>query len=194
MKRIITPMLILACFSAFAEDSPKTKQPTTDDVMAMYAEMGKPVSEHRRLESFTGTWRVTAKMWFGPGEPPKVSTGTATGRLILGGRFLQIDATTKGVFASDSLTLMGFDRRTNDYTMVGYDTHGTYYITAAGKESADKSIVLNGSYLQPPHGGEQKYRFVWSAPSPDRHLMTLFFGLPDGKEMLVAEMSYERAK
>jgi hypothetical protein len=96
-------------------------------------------------------------------------------------------------FDSESVTIYGFDRRTSDYTLVGMDTLSTYYITAAGKyDEAQKGIVLHGSYAQPPSMTETKYRFVWTKPGGKEHLFTLFFAMPDGKEMRVAETRFTR--
>lgn len=135
------------------------------------------------------------KLWFNPAEPPRVASGTATGRFILGGRFLQLDSRVKGGgIGADSVTIFGFDRRTNDYTMIGLDTLGTYYITAAGKyDDAAKGIVLDGSYAMPPSGHDQKYRFTWRDDLSDEHVLLLHFDVPGGKPMLVAERSLPMA-
>ena len=191
MKHLIVVLLaVAAALVAFAEEP---KKPSSDEMMAMYMDMAKPVAGHDRLRSLAGRWNMTLKLWMDPSEPPQEFAGTAAGKMVLGGRFLQLDGKTTGNLESESLTLMGFDRRTDDYTLVGYDTLGTYYITAAGKPGTE-GVVLHGSYLQPPHGGEQKYRFVWKSPSADSHTMELFFVMPDGKEVRVAETVYRRAK
>jgi hypothetical protein len=52
--------------------------------------MGAPGSEHRRFESFVGTFRAEVKTWMGPGDP-MISTGTMKNTLDLGGRFLRQD-------------------------------------------------------------------------------------------------------
>jgi hypothetical protein len=50
---------------------------------------------------------------------------------------------------------------------------------------------MNGSYAQPDTGNEQKYRFVLTQTA-DRHVLTLYFALPDAKEAKVAETIYSR--
>ena len=157
------------------------------EALDFYVEQAKPVAEHQRLTELAGTWKVTTKLWFDPAGAPKVGSGRGTGKMILGGRFLSFETNLKGDFPQDSLSIFGFDRRTSEFTLVGYDTLGTYYITAAGKhDDAQKGIVLDGSYAQPPSGQEQKYRFVWTRPTANEHLMTLYF-LINGKEERVAE-------
>ena len=193
MKRFAL-VLLMAATAVTAQDT--TKKSATDAMMEMYVELAKPVDSHARLSALAGRWNMTTRLWFDPKDEPRVATGTATGKMILGGRFLQLDATVKGGgIDSDSLTILGFDRRTSDYTMIGLDTLGTYYITAAGKhDDGKKTMTLSGSYAQPPTGQEQKYRFALKQVSADEHVWDLFFAMPDGKEMLVAQTTLRRAR
>ena len=64
-----------------------------------------------------------------PGAPPMTFTGTSDAKMILGGRFLQINGSAQAAnpgMSSESLTVIGFDKRTGKYTMWGVDTDGTY--------------------------------------------------------------------
>ena len=187
--------ILLSTILAVAAGAQDKKKSDSEAMMEMYVELAKPVASHDRLRTFVGRWNVISKMWMSPGEAPLTANGTATGRMILGGRFLQLDTSLAGPFGAESLTILGFDRRTNDYTMVGYDTLGTYYITAAGKHDATRNaLVLDGSYAQPPHGGMQSYRFVLEQPRATEHRMRLYFAMPDGKDTLVNEVVMTRGK
>lgn len=189
MKRFMMVALLVAV-PGVAQEPPKRSG--VDAMLEMYIEAAKPVEEHKQLAEFVGPWKVTTKLWFDPGHPPKTATGTATGRKILGGRFVQIDSDVRGDFDTQSLTIFGFDRRTNEFTMVGFDDLGTYYITAAGRrDAAQNGVVLRGSYAQPPAGHEQKYHFVWTRPSVHEQQLTLYF-IIDGKEQRVAETRFVR--
>jgi hypothetical protein len=184
MKKMMVGCLFVA-MSAFAQDA--TKKSDADAMMQMYIESAKPVAEHKRLAELSGPWKVTTKLWFDPAGEPQTATGTGVGRMILGGRFLEMTTDLKGALESESLTLYGFDRRTNDYTMIGIDTLGTYSISAAGKyDESQKGVVLRGSYAQPPTGQEQKYWFLWTRASENEHLLMLYFVM-NGKDVRVAE-------
>ncbi len=192
MKKMLAALLLCAA-PLIAQEQKKPTQAEIDAMMAFYVESAKPVAEHKRLAELVGPWKVTTKLWFDPAGEPHTATGRGTGKLILGGRFLSLETNVKGGgIDSEALTLFGFDRRTSDYTLVGLDTLGTYYITAAGKwDEAKKAVVLHGSYLQPPANEEQKYYFTWSTPSPREHVMSLYF-LTGSKEMLVSETRFMR--
>jgi hypothetical protein len=192
MKRLLLAILITV--PTLAQEPPKSDP--SADMMQMYIDMAKTVPEHARLRELAGRWNMTMKLWFNPSEPPRVASGTAMGRLILGGRFLQLDGSVRGGgIDADSVTIFGFDRRTSDYTLIGLDTLGTYYITAAGKhDTVAKGIVLEGSYAQPPSGQTQKYRFTWLTDSRGEHVLQLHFDVPGGQPALVAETTMKRAQ
>ena len=187
MRRVVLA-LMLAALPLAAQEKKSAEQAMID----FYVDAAKPVAEHERLAALSGPWKVTTKLWFDPAGEPKVAKGTGKGKMILGGRFLSFEADVKGDLGSQSLSIFGFDRRTGEYTMVGYDTLGTYYITAAGKyEPAEKAVVLRGSYAQPPTGENVSYRFVWTTPAPKEHVLTLYF-LTGGKDVRVAETTFAK--
>ena len=189
MKRLLV-LLVVLLHGAVPLLAQETKKSEADAMMDFYIDAAKPVDEHKRLFELNGPWKVTTRFWFG--DEMKTSSGKGEGRMILGGRFLIVDTDTKGAFDSEAMTIFGFDRRTNDYTLVGYDTLGTYYITAAGKyDAAQKGVVLHGTYKQPPSGTDQPYRFVWTRPSDTEHLLTLYFVM-GGKDVRVAETHFGR--
>ena len=183
MKRMRIAVLLLLTVSAVAQE----QKPPAEEMMALYVEAAKPAAEHQRLTELSGPWKVSTKLWLDPAADAQSAAGSGNGKMILGGRFLQLEMDVKGAMGSEAMTLLGFDRRTNEYTMVGLDTHGTYYITAAGKyDEAHKGVVFRGSYAQPPSGEEQEYFFVWTKPSEREQLLTLFFTM-NGKDVRVAE-------
>lgn len=189
MKKLLA-VLVLAALGATAQEGEKKKKSEAEAMMEYYLEQAKPVDEHRRLAELAGPWKITSTLWFNDMAIP--SAGSGSGKMILGDRFLQIDAKMTGQLSAEYLTLMGYDRRTGEYTMVGFDTVGTYYITAAGKyDEAKKAVVLHGSYVQPPANELTKYYFVWTNPNPREHVMVLYF-LMDGKDVRVAETRYVR--
>ncbi|HUP49973.1 MAG TPA: DUF1579 family protein [Thermoanaerobaculia bacterium] len=190
-RRALIPFLLVMAGSLGAEE---VKKQAAEEMLQGYIEAARPVAEHDRLRSLSGSWNVTSRLWFGPGHEPVTGRGTATGRMILGNRFLQIDSTVDQPLPAEAMTILGFDRRTSDYTMVGFDTLGTYYVTAAGKyDEREKAVVLSGSYARPPSGREQTYRFVWDTPSETEHVLKLYFATPEG-ETLVAETRYTRPR
>lgn len=188
MKKILTVLsLFVLAMPALAQEAPK--KPSDEEMLAYYIETARPVEQHRRLVDLAGDWNVTTKLWFDPAGQPKVATGKGKGRMILGGRFLSLETDVAGELPAQSLNILGFDRRTNEYTLVGFDTLGTYSIDAAGKSEGGK-IVMHGSYAQPPSGNLQKYYFVWTRHAGGE-VLTVYFDM-GGKDVKVAESTLTR--
>ncbi len=75
-----------------------------------------------------------------------------------------------------SLFIIGFDRRHEEYTYVGYDTYGTYYVTASGSyDEETKAITMYGEDEDPVMGVTQKYDFIFRIVSPDKHIGEVVF-------------------
>lgn len=146
-------------------------------LMARSMELGKPGPEHERLARLAGTWSLEAKIWPSPGAEPQVVHGSGTAAPILGGRFLVRRVTLgEGMFAGESMTIIGFDRRSEEYTLIELDTVGTYWITAAGPADASGSrAVLSGTDDDPVFEHTQEYDFVLRFVDDDTWVTEIIF-------------------
>ena len=137
-------------------------QAAHQELMAAYTELAQPADEHQRLASLAGQWNMEIKMWPTPGAEPMLMTGKAENKMILGGRFLLANSEGgEGDTYTKTHSLMGFDKRHNKYTVVGFDTWGTYYITAAGtSDESGRIITMYGEDEDPIIGKTQKYDMV----------------------------------
>jgi hypothetical protein len=139
-----------------------------------------PGPEHEILASMAGSWKAEVSMWMAPDAEPVKSPMTTTAALALGGRFVL--ATSKGSMMGmpvESITYYGYDRRHKHYTLVGFDTMGTYYITATGKyDAATKTIDFHGTDEEPIGGLTQDYNFHLKFNDDGSHQLTLIFNCP----------------
>ena len=172
---------------------PALSQEKTSDAdkakIAAYMQLAKPGPEHKQLESLVGTWDEEIKFWMEPGKPPMTFKGSSQNRMILGGRFLLCEGKGgTGSMAFENMTIMGFDRRSNKFTTIGFDSEGTYYVAAAGPyDESKKAIVMYGEDVDPALG-TQKYDRVMSIVSPTKYIVEVVFkdpahthGLPEFK-------------
>lgn len=159
--------------TAAADDQPARVKPSAEIAKAI-EESSAPAKEHEVLAALVGAFDVESRMWTDPGGNPLVSHGTGSGEWILGRRFVQVKgslgAGAKDELKSESLTVYGFDTRKKQYTMVGFDTLGTYSVAAAGKfDAAQKILNLEGTVEEAPPGGGalRTVRFRWSVSVGD---------------------------
>ena len=174
--------------------------PTIDpETMARVMELAKPGPEHERLAALEGSWVASVKIWMEPGAEPITVEGQADNKMILGGRFLESRGSSgEGPMAGESLWIFGFDRRYELYTVVGFDTWGTYYITGSGPyHKNDETIVMYGEDEDPIMGHTQKYdivvqfvdenTFIWSVVFKDK------MHTKGADEFKMVEVTYTRA-
>jgi hypothetical protein len=146
-----------------------------------------------------GTWEQTVKFWMKPGAEPAEMKGNSINRMILGGRFLQSDVKGgEGEMQMEGLNIMGYDRRHKHFTTVGFDTWGTYYVTAAGPyDENSKSIVMYGEDEEPTAGITQKYDIIVRFIDDDNFVSEIVFKderTPDQSEFKMVEVTNKRVK
>jgi uncharacterized protein DUF1579 len=114
-------------------------------------ELAGPGAEHAMLAKYAGDFDLQITLWMGAGATPQTSSGTAVHQMVLGGRFLRINSEMKVMgFDTESLLLWGFDRRDGKFTSVGFDTMGTYSVTAQGPyDPQTKTITFSGTDTDP---------------------------------------------
>ena len=146
---VLLALTLISTGNAVSQE--KMSEAEKQKMIAAYYELAKPGPEHKQLEALAGNWDEEVKFWMEPGKPPMTFKASCRNRMILGGRFLVSEATGgEGPMAFESMIIIGFDRRHKKFTSVGYDTMGTYFVTAAGPyDDARKAIVMYGEDVDP---------------------------------------------
>jgi len=144
---------------AQSESPADSSEANMQAMMEEYIRMAQPGEEHRMLASLEGRWNMDGKIWPSAGMEPMPFKGIAFNEMILGGRFLMMTSESgEGDMYTETLSLFGFDNRSQKYTMAGFDTWGTYFITAAGTyDDSSKAITMYGEDIDPAAGFTQKY-------------------------------------
>src|SRR5208282_2748560 len=79
------PLLVPQDATAGKETPPKVDEAA---MMAQMMELAKPGENHKILEKFVGSWTYTVKYWpGGTNVPPMESSGTASTKAEMGGRY-----------------------------------------------------------------------------------------------------------
>ncbi|MCH7760984.1 DUF1579 family protein, partial [candidate division TA06 bacterium] len=149
------------------------------------------------LESLVGDWEIEFKLWPEPGQDPMILKGIATNAMILGGRFLQSSSTFgEGDMKTETLYILGFDRRHKKFTSIGFDTWGTYSVSAAGTyDEKTKTITMYGEDEDPVMKVTQKFDMILRFVSKDKHIWEVVFKdfrTPEEKEFKSVEVTFTR--
>ena len=74
------------------------------------------------------------------------------------------------------MSLMGFDRRSGEYNVVGLDTSGTYWVTGKGTPDPEGGpLVLSGEDFDPSLDHRQIYDFVLRWINDDTYTWEIIF-------------------
>ena len=192
-------LLSLTCLSLAVAASAQS-QPSSEEMKKMLDAM-KPAAEHQELAALAGQW--TQEVTYSMGGAPMKTTGTVINRMILGGRFLVSEGSSPnpagpglGDASVDFTSIYGFDRRTKQFTIVGLDTLGTYYVTAAGTKTDPRTIVMRGE-TQDDHGGVKeirKYDMVLKFVDADTYVSEIIFHFAGRAPQTVVSITHRRKK
>lgn len=198
-------LLLLVLFAlvvpaaAFAEGE-EEMTPEQAAMMDEYMKLSQPGPEHELLAGLEGKWDMTGWIMPAPSAAPLDFTGKAVNEMILGGRFLQMTSESgEGEMYTETLTILGFDPRSNKYTFVGYDTWGTFYVTAAGSyNDTTKVITMYGEEADVIAGFTQKFDQAIQIVDKDKYILTTVFynkEMTGGAEQFkMLEITYTRTK
>jgi hypothetical protein len=197
MKRVFALAVVLtlvAPLSIFAvEQEAKTQE---QQKMEAYMKYAMPNENHKYFEQFVGTWEVKSKMWFQPGSEPTVTTVTAEGKMILGGRYLHLafEGPMMGQLFK-GIQITGYDNFINEYRTFWIDNMGTsFYETSGTLDESGKIMTQTGVWPGMAPGEKQKVKMVTKPISKDKFIFEMYMILPDGSEFKSIENISTRKK
>jgi hypothetical protein len=146
MKSLLSSLSILLIVTSFIQ-----AQELSEEQMKEMYELMQPGDEHNLLMQFEGKWNVEYSYRMAMDQEPITSPGESNLEMILGGRFLRWNSTGElmGQFV-ESLTFIGFDRRFKQFRAYGFDTMGTYAVSAEGGIDPETNIIIfEGTNYEP---------------------------------------------
>ena len=176
---ILPALLLLAMPAAAAQvDLPEgMTRAEMADIQRRLAVAAQPGEEHALMATLAGEWDQVLRLTPAPGAEVMTMEGIATSVMVLGGRFLQTESTLHlpGV-EGGSLSLLGCDRRSDEFNTVGMDTEGTYWVTATGTYDEEARIItMSGEDYDPIFGHLQEYEFRMRLVDDDIYVTEIWF-------------------
>jgi hypothetical protein len=203
MKRL-TLLALAACGLGFAQDAPKQEPapaPAPAAAPAMTPEMEaamkamQPGPMHAALAKFAGSYTTATTFTAKPGDPAQNSTGTATLKMSLDGRFLVEDGggTSMGM-PFTSFRLMGYDNGAKRFEGIWTWTLSTCVLKVDGHSSdGGKNIWWTASYHD-GLGKLQTFKALMHTVDADHFTEKIEGKNPDGTPGPVMETTYTRTK
>jgi hypothetical protein len=166
------------------------------EMMANMTKFMTPGPEHKILDACVGKWTTHVKMWMDPAAPVMESEGSAEGKWIMDGRYLQEDfkSTMMGK-PFEGMGVTGFDNIKKAYVGSWIDNMGTGVTSMEGTYDAAKKTISCTS--QSPDATWTKYvpaRMVSTLVDANTHKLEMYGPDKSGKEFRCMEITYTRAK
>ncbi len=172
--------ILILLFIAFSIQA----QELSEEQMKEMYELMLPGEEHNLLKQFEGKWITQYIYRMAMDQEPITSPGESDIEMILDGRFLRWTSTGDMMGQKvESLTIIGFDRRFKYFTIYGFDTMGTYAVSAEGEIDPETNIItFEGTNYEPAFEKETKYQMKFDTSDKDKIDFSVLFETPDGSD------------
>jgi hypothetical protein len=188
-------ILGLAALVAGPGSRAEDKKPAVDEKAMMEAMMkaATPGEQHKLLSGLAGSWDVKVTMWMDPTKPPTESKGTATSKMIMGGRYLEEKVTGEfGGMKFEGQSVTGYDNVQKKYLSSWIDNMGTGITNQSGSYDADKkTFTYEGEVIDPLTGKKTKMKTTQKLVDKDKYEVDMF-RVEGGKEMKEMHLDYAR--
>lgn len=153
--------------------------------------------QHAMLAKANGQWTADITMWMAEGAPPMKTTGTATNKMILGGRYQQ--STNKAMFMNmpfEGISTVGYDNAKKVFAYSWIDNMGTGIMNMEGTlDEATKTISFKGKMIHPANGKECNVRETFKFVDDNTQTAEMYGPDPKtGKEFKNMEIRFTRRK
>ena len=165
--------------------------------MEAMQKLGSPSEGHQALESLAGDWTYTLEYWMAPDQAPDTMSGTVSGEMVYGGRFLKQEYAGEShgqPFEGTGLT--GYDNIRNEYQGVWYDNMATGMMISTGQfDAASKTLTMKGDFSCPMTGNaHMPYRSVWKITGDNTSTYESYTAGSNGAEFKNMEIHYTRVQ
>ncbi|MEZ0471665.1 DUF1579 domain-containing protein [Luteimonas salinilitoris] len=185
--------LLLAGPAVAQEGAAQQMTPEMQAMMEAYQKAGTPGAEHQHLASMAGTYDLTVRSWHAPGAEPATDTGTATRRMILGGRVMveEVNSQMMGQpFTGHGMH--GFDNITGKYWATWNDSMSTGLMVSEGTCEADRACTYTGTYHDAVSKQPQTARMTSRWTDENTEVFEMYAPGMDGKETRMMEITYKK--
>ena len=185
MKNSIFTFIVVFAAAAFCSTSY-----SQDDNMKKWMEYMTPGDMHKMLAKGSGNWKMKSSFWMAPGGEPMVTEATATGEMVMDGRYLlsKVKGNMMGM-PFDGMSLEGYDNAAKLFMSTWIDNMGTGIMFMTGKwDETAKTIRYTGKAVDPMTGNWIDIRQDVSFGSDGTTTMVMYGPGPDGKEFKTMEI------
>lgn len=188
----LLPLALAFALPVAAEDAPQMT-PEQQAMMAAYQAAGTPGDAHAGLAKMAGSYDLVIRSWDAPGAPETKEKGTATRRMILGGRVL-VEETESAMHgqAFSGVGMHGYDNVTGKHWSTWNDSMSTGLMVSSGDCDGAGNCTYIGHWNDPVSKGPVTARMTTRWPDATTEVFEMHAPGPDGKEFRMMEITYTK--
>lgn len=193
---VAVAFLLAGTAAAQSQTAPNTAaapDAAQQEAMQALAEAAQPGPAHAQLMKRAGDYATTTT-YSAPGVEPQQSSGKATLKSILGGRFLEEENSGDSLGAPYAgLRLYGYNNGSKQYEAIWiYDGSTAFLVLDGSSDDNGKTVRYTGAFLGP--GGARQTLRVTITQQDDDHFTVKLLGEAPGGAMSTLETTYTRTK
>ncbi|HKW88251.1 MAG TPA: DUF1579 family protein [Candidatus Acidoferrales bacterium] len=175
-----------------AQQKPSAPAAPSQEAVQAMIEAATPGPQHAQLMKLAGEYTVDMKFFAQPGAEPEESTGTATLKPILGGRFLEEENSGESFDQPYSgQRVYGYNKGSKQYEAIWIYTGSTAFLVLNGSsDDGGKTVRYSGAFLGP--AGKPQELHVTFKQTDDDHFVVRLFGSGPSDSAPVVETAYTR--
>jgi hypothetical protein len=191
-KQLIFALMVLMAALCF---SGPDKEADQQEMMKKWQAFMTPGQYHKQLAYYVGNWTYTGKSWMAPGAPATPTSGKASGKMILGGRYLKqtYQGSAMGM-TFDGVGITAFDNHLKMFHSTWIDSLGTGIFVSMGKPGDNKVREETGDMADIITGEKVTMRNVFTILGPDSYKMEMYNKTKTMPEYKSMELIFTRKK
>lgn len=154
----------------------------------------QPTAAHKRLEEHAGRWKVAAKFYMDPSQPPMEIEATETIEMF--GGFWTVSTFEADMFGAPfrGKATLGYDPIAEEYVSTWIDTMSPNFFKFTGNfDASGKVLEMSGEAYSMMTNELTRYRTTEEHKGPDERVLEMFVTAPDGSELKMFTHVYTRA-
>jgi hypothetical protein len=188
-------IFLLACSAQkpIVKPAPKINL-TPQQMQKKMLEASAVTFRHELLHSMQGTWKVESKFWMNPKKAPEISKGTAKNTLVLGGRFVRQEFSSKMMGKKfTGIGYTGYDNLKKAYVSNWMDNFSTQIMQSQGYYNVKQNAIVFRGKIDCPYKKQQiATREVLKFVNKKHMIFTMFMTSPGKPEVKSFEIKYTK--
>jgi hypothetical protein len=193
LARLSLPLALICAPPVFAQEGAPPMSAEEQAMMEAFQKAGTPGAPHAAIAKSAGDYTLAVKSWHAPGAPPSNDTGSATRRMILGGRVLVEEVSS--MMMGQPFTgygLHGYDNVSGKFWGTWNDSMSTGVMVTEGTCDDQGACNFTGGWNDPITKAKVSARMTTRWTDANNEVFEMYGPGPDGKEMKMMEITYTR--